>query len=81
MEARHGSEPLLWRDLLLCTAAAPFVEERFARHLLNAWSVGCPSLVPPGIDFGVPAPRPDENLPDLSRSCSSSGYGLRAWGL
>jgi hypothetical protein len=93
-DARHGviardrmvagiieSEPHLRDDLLFGAAAVLMVEERFARHLLDAWSVGRSSLVPPGIGLCEVAPRHDQSLPDLSTSCSSSGLGLQVSGL
>jgi hypothetical protein len=75
------SEPHLRHDLLFGAAAVLLVEERFARHLLDAWSVGRSSLVPPGIDFPLAAPRHDPNPPGHSPPCSSSGFGLRIAGL
>jgi hypothetical protein len=41
--------------LLFGAAAVLLVEERFARHLLTAWSMGRSSLICPGIDPSVRA--------------------------
>jgi hypothetical protein len=63
-DARHGAiardrmvaglietEPDLGQDLLFGAAAVLLVEDRFARHLLDAWSTGRSSLIPPGMDL------------------------------
>jgi hypothetical protein len=49
------AEPYLGADLLFGAAAVLLVEERFARHLLTAWSMGRSSLICPGIDPSVRA--------------------------
>jgi hypothetical protein len=92
-DARHGviardrmvagiieSEPHLRGDLIFGAAAVLMVEDRFARHLLDAWSVGRSSLVPPGIGLCEVAPGHDQNLPDPSPWSSSSGIGLQVSG-
>ena len=48
-------EPHLGANLLFGAAAVLLVEERFARHLLTAWSMGRSSLICPGIDPSVRA--------------------------
>lgn len=63
-DARHGviardrmvaglmaTEPHLRSDLLFGAAAVLLVEARFARHLLDAWSMGRSSLISPGKDL------------------------------
>jgi hypothetical protein len=89
-DARHGviardrmvagvmeSEPHLRDDLLLGAAAVLLVEDRFARHLLDAWSVDRSSLVPPGMNVSLAAPRHHLNLPKYSLSCTSLGFEIR----
>jgi len=62
-DARHGvialertvaglveTEPHLGADLLFGAAALMLVEDGFARNLLDAWSTGCSSLLPQGLD-------------------------------
>jgi hypothetical protein len=50
------SEPYLGADVLFGAAAVLAVEERFARHLLNAWSSGRSSLIAPcTVLTGLPA--------------------------
>ena len=44
------AEPYLGADLLFGAAGVLWVEERFARHLLTTWSMGCSSLTCPGVD-------------------------------
>jgi hypothetical protein len=48
-------EPHLGANLLFGAAAVLLVEERFARCLLTAWSMGYSSLICPGIDPSVGA--------------------------
>lgn len=69
-DARHGAialdrmvaglvevEPRLAADLLFGAAAGLMVEERFASHLLNAWSTHRSSLIEPCTDLSGRAPR------------------------
>ena len=44
-------EPHLGDDLLFGAAAVLMVEERFARHLLTAWSTRRSSLMSPDMDL------------------------------
>jgi len=67
------TEPHLRDDLLFGAAAVLLVEERFARHLLDAWSVGRSSLVPPGLDLCAALGR--HNLDGLDPSPSGFGRG------
>lgn len=63
-DARHGVialermvaslvdiEPRLGEDLLFGAAVVVMVEERFARHLLDAWSTQRSSLISPDMDL------------------------------
>jgi hypothetical protein len=94
VDARHGAiardrmvaglietEPDLGQDLLFGAAAVLLVEKRFARHLLDAWSTGSSSLLLAGMDLSECAPHHDQNQPNESPSCSTSGLGTRASGL
>ena len=50
------AEPELAGDLLFGAASVLMLEERFARHLLDAWSKDCTSLVPWGMHLRMPVP-------------------------
>ena len=93
-DARHGAiardrmvaglietEPDLGQDLLFGAAAVLLVEKRFARHLLDAWSTGSSSLLLAGMDLSECVPHHDQNQPNESPSCSTSGLGPRDSGL
>src|ERR1035437_7252891 len=94
VDARHGAiardrmvaglietEPDLGQDLLFGAAAVLLLEKRFARHLLDAWSTGSSSLLLAGMDLSECAPHHDQNQPNESPSCSTSGLGPRDSGL
>jgi Iron-containing redox enzyme len=87
-DARHGviardrmvagaieSEPYLRDDLLFGAAAVLLVEERFARHLLEAWATGRSSLLLAGMDLSKCEPRRDRNQPNDSPSSVPSCLG------
>jgi hypothetical protein len=63
-------EPHLGADLLFGAAAVLLLEERFARRLLTAWSMGCSSLTRPGTD-------PSERAHDRARGSEISLLMLR----
>ena len=89
-DARHGAiardkmvaglietEPYLRHDLLFGAAAVLLVEERFARHLLDAWSTGRSSLLPAGMDLSECAPHHDRRQPNDSPPSLSSCLELQ----
>ena len=59
------AEPDLAGDLLFGAASVLLLEERFARHLLNAWSLDRTSLIPWGMRLRMPVPH---SSPRASRS-------------
>jgi len=72
-----AAEPELGNDLLFGAAAVLLVEERFARHLLNAFTTGRSSLIPPPIDLS----RGDPRLRSIPRASPADPWpivGLRA---
>jgi hypothetical protein len=89
-DARHGAiardrmvaglietEPDLGHDLLFGAAAVLLVEDRFARYLLDAWSAGRSSLIPPGIDLSECSRHHGQRQPNDSPPGLSSCLGCR----
>jgi len=56
------AEPDLAGDLLFGAASVLMLEERFARHLLDAWSQDRTSLVPWGMHLRMPVPHDSTQL-------------------
>jgi hypothetical protein len=67
------AEPDLAGDLLFGAASVLMLEERFARHLLDAWSHACTSLVPWGTHFPMPVPHSSPGASQLSSELPHRG--------